>query len=815
MDLQGTLADRYHIERELGQGGMATVYLARDLKHDRLVALKVLRPEVSGVLGPERFVREIETAAGLNHPHILPLFDSGQAGDPVTLFYVMPFVDGESLRDRLTREGKLSIPEAVRIAGEVAGALEYAHQHGIVHRDIKPENILLQAGQAVVADFGIARAVDVAGEAPAGGRLTSTGLVIGSPRYMSPEQISGGPITGQSDVYSLGCVLYEMLAGDPPFDGPTAQAVLGAHATAEAPPLRRRRPEVSRALEATVLGALGKTPEARFATAGRLAESLATGAAPRRRITRRQEWTVSGIALAVLLAAVAWWAGRNARLAQPRGVAVLYLDNRSGDSAVQYLADGITEEMILRLGQVSRLGVPSRGAVRRFRGRVIDDPGAVGSALGVTHFVSGSIETGGAAGMRIRVDLVEAGTGKQIWGSSFTLGDRDDLFAVEDSIARAVAGGVAGRLAPAEASAVTKHRTANPEAYEHYLKGNFYLSRRTGEADGRRALQEYEAALQLDPRFAEALARLGLVYGIYASWPWQHPSLTTDSLLSRGMDAANRAIALDSTSAEAWISRGFLLIPIPADQDAFAGFRAAPGLSVGGRGICWSRVPDCRSQAIAALARAVRLAPRNAEAWYQYGRSQLATEASDSAIARSLMLEPDRAVSAWLLGMRRLMHREFESAEVMLDSAVALGRRDLSVYSLRLETRLAQGDTLGARADLESYRALIGSDPVAAAYHASSLVALDGRAGRVEAARARADSLARAHPPDTRETRSILVVVAAALVASGDTDRGLAVLDRAVGSPGAGFWSTLASPRWDPVRNDPRFRAIAARQPDN
>jgi Tol biopolymer transport system component/tRNA A-37 threonylcarbamoyl transferase component Bud32 len=276
--LQDALADRYRIDREIGAGGMATVYLAQDLRHDRRVALKLLRPELSAVIGAERFLGEIKLTANLQHPHILPLFDSGAADG--FLFYVMPFVEGESLRDRLTREKQLPVADAVRIAGEVASALDYAHRHGVVHRDIKPENILLHDGQALVADFGIALAASKAG----GSRMTETGMSLGTPTYMSPEQAMGErEITARSDVYALGCVLYEMLTGDPPFTGSTAQAIV-ARVLTEAPrPLLPQRHTLPPHVEAAVLTALEKLPADRFATAAEFAEALTNPAASRAR----------------------------------------------------------------------------------------------------------------------------------------------------------------------------------------------------------------------------------------------------------------------------------------------------------------------------------------------------------------------------------------------------------------------------------------------------------------------------------------------------------------------------------------------------
>ncbi|HEY6224894.1 MAG TPA: serine/threonine-protein kinase, partial [Gemmatimonadales bacterium] len=267
--MRASLAGRYTIERELGRGGMATVYLARDLKHDRPVALKVLRPELAAILGAERFLREIRIAARLQHPNILPLYDSGDAEG--MLFYVMPYVEGESLRDRLERHGPLPLEDALRIAGDVAEALSYAHAHDVVHRDVKPENILLEGQRAVVADFGIARAVTAAG----GDRLTDTGIAVGTPVYMSPEQASAEPrIDGRSDIYSLGCVVYEMLAGHPPFTGSTAQEVSARHSMDAVPRLRAARRALPDAVEAAVDKALAKAAADRFATAAQFTEAI-------------------------------------------------------------------------------------------------------------------------------------------------------------------------------------------------------------------------------------------------------------------------------------------------------------------------------------------------------------------------------------------------------------------------------------------------------------------------------------------------------------------------------------------------------------
>src|SRR6266487_1482159 len=273
--LQAALADRYAIDRELGRGGTATVYLAQDRKHGRAVAVKVLRPELAAALGAERFLREIEIAARLTHPHILSLHDSGEANG--FLYYVMPYLEGESLRDRLKREAQLPVEEAVRIAREVASALSYAHSHDVVHRDIKPENILLSGGEAVVADFGIARAITAA----AAGTLTETGIAIGTPGYMSPEQATESEaVDGRSDLYSLACMLYEMLAGEPPYTGANARSVIAKQLTDPVPSVRRLRDTIPPAIDGAVSKALAKAPADRFVSAAQFAEALTSSGAP-------------------------------------------------------------------------------------------------------------------------------------------------------------------------------------------------------------------------------------------------------------------------------------------------------------------------------------------------------------------------------------------------------------------------------------------------------------------------------------------------------------------------------------------------------
>ena len=437
--LQAALTGRYTIEHELGRGGMATVYLAQDLKHGRPIALKVLRPDLAAALGPGRFLREIEIAARLTHPNILPLHDSGEAGG--LLYYVMPYVDGESLRSRLAREGPLPLDQALEIAREVASALGYAHEHGVVHRDIKPENVLLESGHAVVADFGVARAVwELAGD-----RLTETGIAVGSPAYMSPEQAGAEErLDGRSDIYALGCVLYEMLVGEPPFTGPTPRAVAAKHLRQSVPSARITRPGVPAAVDRVIRTALAKVPADRFSDAAHFAAALAACAGqPGRRLAPRR-WTGVVVAAALTVAAGRWawarWSGSPsppvpaARL-DPTHVAVLYFEDLSEGRTLRHVAGGLTEDLIDQLGQVDALRVISSSGVAAYRERSVPLD-SIARTLGVGTIVTGSVGRS-ADRLRVAVRLIDAANGNQLrsqtlerpWG---------DLFVLRDAVAQQV-----------------------------------------------------------------------------------------------------------------------------------------------------------------------------------------------------------------------------------------------------------------------------------------------------------------------------------------------------------------------------------------
>ena len=444
--LDTALGERYRVERELGRGATATVYLAQDLRHDRQVALKVLYPELAASLGPERFRREIAIASKLSHPNILPLYDSGGAGG--LLYYVMPYVAGESLRDRLRREIQLPVAEALRIARQVADALGHAHTQGLVHRDVKPGNILLQGDHASVADFGVARAIETASSE----RLTETGLAVGTAFYMSPEQAAGrGRVDGRSDVYALGCVLYEMLAGEPPFTGSTSQAVVAKHMQAPIPDVRVVRPSAPRRLQRAIERALAKVPADRFATAGEFAEALdRSGTVPRVQVPNGRTIAAGVLGLValggVVLGGFKAASGRPATTAwgieQPR-IAVLYFTGLSPDSSLQRTADDITDELIYEMSGVNGYQVISRNGVGVYRGKRVPLSDIV-SALKVNTVVDGSVQQWGDS-IRVRAQLIDAASDTYLDSLSLTR-VRSSAVGFERNLAQELAAAIRRRM---------------------------------------------------------------------------------------------------------------------------------------------------------------------------------------------------------------------------------------------------------------------------------------------------------------------------------------------------------------------------------
>ncbi|MEP6591787.1 MAG: protein kinase [Gemmatimonadota bacterium] len=577
--LSEALSRSYRLERELGAGGMATVYLAHDIKHDRSVAIKVLRPELGAVLGAERFLREIATTANLRHPHILPLYDSGEAEG--LLYYVMPLVEGESLRDRLDRQKQLPIDEALGIAREVADALGYAHQRGIIHRDIKPENILLEGGHAVVADFGIARAVSSAGA----DTLTATGVSVGTPVYMSPEQAAAdADLDGRSDLYSLGCVLYEMLGGQAPFTGPTAESIIRQHILTDAPPITNLRPTVPPEIAGALARSLAKNPADRFNPVAQFADALRPGtqsqimppsSPPQSTATLRKRLLVLA---AVVVVAVAFLLLRRGTAAAPGGassVAVLPFVDLSPDQANTYLGDGISETLSNTLANVPGLRVAARTSAFAFRGKS-EDVREIGRQLGVATVLEGSVQRAGDR-LRVTAQLINTGDGLHLWSESF---DRSaqDIFAVQDEVARAVANALQLRLVAGPDSTITRQGTTNAAAYDAYLLGRYHWNRRTTEGMIDAAVA-FKSALAIDSNYARAWAGLADTYVLSIPQEYNVPGMTPDSILPIAEAAARRAIALDPRLGEAYASLGEIVEYRGHDEQARDAYRQAISLS--------------------------------------------------------------------------------------------------------------------------------------------------------------------------------------------------------------------------------------------
>ena len=510
--LYAALADRYVLEREIGSGGMATVYLAQDLKHRRRVAVKVLRPEIAAGLGVERFVREIEIAANLTHPHILPLFDSGEAHG--FLYYVMPYVDGESLRDRLTREGKLPLPDAVRIADHVASALSHAHAQGLVHRDVKPENILLAGDQAIVADFGIARAVEAAG----GERLTGTGIAVGTPAYMSPEQAAGDQdIDGRSDVYALGCVVYEMVSGRTPFEAATPQALLVKHAVDTAPSLATVDPDIPLFVERAVSRALAKEPARRFETPSEFAATLAS---------------------------------RTVVPPQGKSIVVLPFENLSPDPEQEYFGDGLTEELIADLSKVRALHVISRTSAMLLKGSR-RDMRTIARELDVRYVLEGSVRWAGS-NLRITAQLIEAATDAHLWAEKYT-GTLEDVFDLQERLSRSIVDALKVTLTPEEDRHLASRDIPDAEAYAFFIRARQEFVKMTEESFGLAERLLERALARTGPNALLLATAAEIAYG-YQDMGYR-PAAES---LERADALATRALELDPDLAEAHVAKALI-----------------------------------------------------------------------------------------------------------------------------------------------------------------------------------------------------------------------------------------------------------------
>ena len=868
--LQAGLADRYRLERELGRGGMATVFLARDLRHERSVALKVLHPELATSLGPDRFQQEIRLAARLQHPHILTVHDSGETSGQ--LWYTMPYVEGESLRDRLRRERQLPVEDALLIARQVADALDYAHSQGIVHRDIKPENILLSRGHALVADFGVARALQGAG----GQQLTGTGMSVGTPAYMSPEQGMADPaLDGRSDLYSLGCVLYEMLAGEAPYTGPSAQAIVAKRLMDPVPSVRRLRETVPSSVDQALHRVLAKAPADRYPTAsafgGALAAPAGEAARDRPLPTRisaaagRTRWRIplllAGSLITVLLVGLGVRGRQPAAGPSPEStlIAVLPFQNR-GNAGDDYFAEGLAEAVRGKLTLVPGLEVIASASSSAY-GKTGTSIEQVGRELGVHYLLTGTVSWDkpgdGVGRVRVNPELVELGRGppRTRWQEPFQA-SLQDVFEVQSEIATKVAGALGAALGDTVALRLAQRPTKSLAAYDAYLRGMaLYVSGRAPLGDARRAVDYLEQAVALDSSFSLAWSGLSRVASyLYASG---EPS---EELEIKARTAAERALRLAPFEPTAHLAMGGYLRNVRKDlPGALAHFVEGQRLAPNDAALARSRgiveVSLGRAEAgLRQLERAAQLDPRSvmvlaALSWSRLHQRQFgeALEAN----RRALALDSTNVVMLQLRALIYAGQGQLEAARSSLanvppnvdqtdlvalvagwggytwllddDQRAILFRlrpaafnNDRGLWALTISAQYwFQGDTALARAYADTALTPLASkvqahpqEPIARVLHGLALA----RLGRKDAARREADEARRLAPLAVDPVRNSVAHRGAAWVyaTAGDEDGALMVLDSLLHVPGVISQGMLRiDPAWAPLRGDPRFTRIA------
>jgi serine/threonine-protein kinase len=680
--LGGLLADRYRLDEEIGRGGTSIVYLAEDLKYGRKVAIKVLRPGPAASYEPQRFLREIRIAAQLSHPQILPLHDSGEidteaAGGSRLLYFVMPYAGCESLRNRLAREGPLPVDVALRITRAVAAALGYAHRHGVIHRDIKPENILLQEGEPVVADFGVATARSAAGADSV--YITDRGFAVGTPAYMSPEQATAEPgLDGRSDQYSLACVLYEMLAGDPPFAGTGARATMARHAIEVPAPIGTRRPNVPLAIERALARALAKDPADRFPDMGQFVDALV---AP----------------VPEIVPAAAPGTTREART-----IAVLPFVNASADPENEYLSDGITDELIHALGKVEGLNVASRTSVFALKG-LKEDVRHLGARLGVSAVLEGTVRRSGNR-LRITAQLSGMAEGRTLWSERYDR-ELEDAFEIQDEIARTIVTTLRSTLLRDLGDAPPVRYTANPTAYHLYLKGRYWWNRRTQAAIAE-GIKYFERAIEEDAGYALAYTGLSDSYALQLDYR----GAPVREGMERARALARKALELDDTLAEAHTSLAWVTFIHDWDWPvAAAQFRRAielnPAYSVARQWHSWFLIAMGRTEASLVEGRmAAELDPasvsiRRSMGWLHY-YARRPREALEH-LRRALAMNPTAEENHRLLGLAYLQLGLNDEAGAAFREAVASSETPALATAGLGMVAAARGRTTEARGILE------------------------------------------------------------------------------------------------------------------
>jgi serine/threonine-protein kinase len=740
----------YTVERELGGAGMSRVFIAQERALNRRVVVKMLPVDVASGISIDRFAREIQLAARLQHPNIVPVLSAGDVGG--VPFYTMPYVEGETLRARLEGDSQLSVLDAVRIAAEVADALAYAHERGIVHRDIKPENILLSSGHALVVDFGIAKALhtartnasDLGGFAILGAEsstLTELGVTLGTPTYMSPEQAAGdSTLDLRSDIYSLGAVLYEMLAGQPPFVGPNAAAVIAKRFTEKPPSLRSFQATIPQSLERAIDRALALSPEDRFATSAEFARALAESAVELQRVPKSED--------------------------QP-SIAVLPFANLSADPENEYFSDGMAEEILNALARLQGLHVAARTSAFAFKNKNVDLR-TIGQQLGVRAVLEGSVRKSGNR-VRITAQLINAENGFHIWSERY---DRElsDVFAIQDEIASSIVRVLEVRLLGDRALKRVEPRvTINVEAYNLVLHGRYLLGQRGPSLF--EAIEHLERAVEMAPEYAPGYAALADAYAFLGSGLLMTPGMA----FRRSRDAAERALALDPDRPDAHAALS--LVALLHDWD--------------------------RPRALTHAERAIAIDSNYSFGHLRLGLALVASGRFDDAVRageRARTLDPLSAAVLYNLSICYFYAGRFDEGVAAAQRAVELS--PLMVEAIRIVMTNLYWGGKGPEALEYGLRALDRVER--STFFMSNLAGYLGAMGRTAKAR---DLLAEVYSRSANEPVQ-WVWVAFAHAMMGEREEMFAALRRALEARDFWIYTILLDHGWEPFRADPRFAAI-------
>ncbi|MDQ6716769.1 MAG: protein kinase [Gemmatimonadota bacterium] len=783
--LQQTLGAGFRVERELGGGGMSRVFVAREVGLDREIVVKVLPAEMLAAVSLARFQREVQLAARMQHPHIVPLLSAGETGG--LPFFTMPFIEGESLRARLSRAGELPVADALRIMRDVSSALAYAHAHGVVHRDIKPENIMISGDSAVVTDFGVAKALADAAAEEGSVTVTSRGVALGTVGYMAPEQASADPAADhRADIYSLGVVGFEMLAGDPPFSRRTAEATIAAHMVEEAPPLAARRPAVPTPVAALIARCLAKRPADRPQSAKALIadlDSIQSGEiqlVPGRLKTRPFLFSPVAIAAIVVLLAVGaegiWWRVRGtggaratADRAGVRALAVLPFVNVGGNRQDEYFSDGMTDELSATLSKIPGLRVASRTSTYAVGSTEKADLAEIGRRLHVDAVLEGRLRREGNR-LRLTAQLTNVGDGLAIWSESYER-EVKDVFAVQDDISRSIADALRLAMMPAPRVTERAHGTTDVQAYDFFLRGQYFWYHR----DLPRAIAALEQATARDPKFARAYATLASSYALTPEYSDSPPADAT----ARTRAAAARALELDSTQADAHTALGLLFSREWKWQEAEASFRHA-----------------------------LALEPNHATAHQWMGELLFQLGRMPESIAqmqKAAELDPLAPIPAVALCYSLYLDHQFAAAVSEGQRAVELAPKVGIAHATLAEAYLGAGD--GARA-LAAAKEAYRLDPGLAS-RAGLLSYVAGFSGERATAERALHDLQRRSPAAKVPAGAIMI----AFLGVGDRENALLALEKAVANHEIflSAYPLKSEPMFDPIRGDPRFaRALNA-----